>query len=154
MASEPAAEDTSPPIAADGPDTDRQPASPHEAKLIAIVEDDFSLAMTFRELLEEERGWKTLLLSDGEEALRVLPETRPDMILLDMNLPGLDGISLYRMLRARRETCSTPILIVTASHQWELQRNGLVSCQLMRKPFDLGELLLAVETLLAGGDDA
>ena len=117
-------------------------------KLIAVVEDDDTLAKTFCQVLEEERGWATLVLGDGEDALRMLPEIRPDMILLDMTLPGLDGVSLYRMLRARRETATTPILIVTASHEWELQRVGLEPGQLLRKPFDLDDLLLAVEALL------
>jgi len=97
---------------------------------------------------EEERGWDTMVVGDGQEALRVLPEAHPDMILLDMTLPGLDGISLYRMLRARRETATTPILIVTAHHAWELQRNGLEPHQLLRKPFDIDELLTAIETLM------
>src|SRR5689334_1504404 len=96
-----------------------------QARLIDIVEDDDTLASTFQQVLEEERGWSTMVVGDGEEALRILPAARPDMILLDVTLPGLDGVSLYRMLRGRRETAATPILIVTASHEWELQRLGL-----------------------------
>jgi DNA-binding response OmpR family regulator len=118
------------------------------ARLIAIVEDDTMLATTFKQVLEEERGWDTMVVGDGQEALRVLPEAHPDMILLDMTLPGLDGISLYRMLRARRETATTPILIVTAHHAWELQRSGLEPHQLLRKPFDIDDLLTAIETLM------
>lgn len=118
------------------------------SRLIAIVEDDGMLAAMFRQALEEERGWATLVLSDGAEALRVLPVARPDMILLDMTLPGLDGVSLFRMLRGRRETSSTPILIVTARHEWELRRLGLEPHQWLRKPFDLDDLLAAVERLL------
>jgi DNA-binding response OmpR family regulator len=116
--------------------------------LIAIVEDDSTLASTFQQVLEEERGWDTLVVSDGEEALHVLPTAQPDMILLDITLPGLDGVSLYRMLRARRETWATPILLVTASHEWELKRLGLEAHALLRKPFDLDDLLAAIEQLL------
>jgi DNA-binding response OmpR family regulator len=131
---------------ADGREPRAAPA--RAARLIAIVEDDALLATTFRQVMEEERGWTTLVLGDGEEALHALPAAQPDMILLDMTLPGLDGVSLYRMLRARRETWDTPILIVTASHEWELQRLGLEPRQLLRKPFDLDQLLAAVERLL------
>jgi DNA-binding response OmpR family regulator len=116
--------------------------------LIAIVEDDSILASTFQQVLEEERGWDTMVVGDGEEALHVLPSAQPDMILLDVTLPGLDGVSLYRMLRGRRETWATPILIVTASHEWELQRLGLEANALLRKPFDIDDLLAAVERLL------
>ena len=118
------------------------------SRLIAIVEDDGVLAAAFRSALEDERGWATLVLSDGAEALRELPVARPDVILLDMTLPGLDGVSLFRMLRGRRETASTPILIVTARQEWELRRLGLEPHQWLRKPFDLDDLLAAVERLL------
>lgn len=134
--------------------TTSQPAAetqcdPSDAsRLIAIVEDDDLLASTCRQALEQERGWTSLVLGDGEEALRVLPTARPDIILLDVTLPGLDGVSLYRMLRGRRETRDTPILIVTASHDWELQRLGLEPHQWLRKPFDLDDLLAAMERLL------
>ena len=116
--------------------------------LIAIVEDDATLASTFKQVLEEERGWETVIFGDGEVALHTLPAAQPDMILLDVSLPGLDGISLYRMLRARRETFATPILIVTASQDWELQRLGLKADALLRKPFEIDDLLVAVENLL------
>ncbi len=128
--------------------TGERKARDRASRLIAIVEDDDMLAMTFRQVIEEERGWSTLVLGDGEEAMHVLPSVRPDMILLDVSLPGLDGVSLYRMLRGRRETADTPILIVTASHEWELQRLGLESHQLLRKPFELDDLLMAIESLL------
>lgn len=120
----------------------------HTGTLIAIVEDDNMLASTFKQVLEEERGWATMVVGDGEEALRTLPTAQPDMILLDVTLPGLDGVSLYRMLRGRRETKATPILIVTASHDWELRRLGLEAHTVLRKPFDLDDLLAAIERLL------
>jgi two-component system, chemotaxis family, chemotaxis protein CheY len=133
---------------------DEQSPHPRASRLIAIVEDDDTLATTFQQVLEDERGWETVVLGDGAEAMRVLPETRPDMILLDVTLPGLDGVSLYRMLRGRRETWSIPILIVTASHEWELQRLGLEPGQLLRKPFELDDLLAAIERLLPDASDA
>lgn len=136
------------------PSIEDQPAPARLTKLIAVVEDDEILAQTFCEVLQEERGWATLVLGDGEDALRVLPEIRPDMILLDMTLPGLDGVSLYRMLRARRETAATPILIVTGSHEWELQRVGLEPGQLLRKPFNVEDLIIAVEALLQDSPDS
>jgi DNA-binding response OmpR family regulator len=138
---------TAPGTVTDAGDVGVQRAS-RSGTLIAIVEDDSTLASTFQQVLEEERGWDTLVVSDGEEALHVLPIAQPDMILLDVTLPGLDGVSLYRMLRARRETWATPILLVTASHEWELKRLGLEAHALLRKPFDLDDLLTAIENLL------
>jgi DNA-binding response OmpR family regulator len=116
--------------------------------LIAIVEDDDALANIFKQALKQERGWDAIVLGDGQEALRRLPEVRPDMILLDVALPGLDGISLYRMLRGRPETQDTPILIVTGYPDWEVRRHGLEPRQFLRKPCEIDELLSAVEQLL------
>ena len=116
--------------------------------LIAIVEDDRPLATTYQQVLEQEGGWQTLIVCDGEEALRQLPQTRPDLILLDYNLPGLDGATLYRLLRARPPTALTPILIVTASPDWVLRRAGLEPREYLHKPFDLDDLLAAIESLL------
>lgn len=117
--------------------------------LIAIVEDDQTLAITFQRALEEEGGWQTLVVGDGEEALHQLPEARPDLILLDLTLPGLDGATLYRLLRARPVTALTPILIVTASPDWKLRRAGLEPREYLHKPFELDTLLSAIESLLA-----
>jgi DNA-binding response OmpR family regulator len=127
-------------------------ATPRTSKMIAIVEDDEMLAKTFQDVLEDEPGWATRVLGDGEEAMSVIPTLRPDMIVLDVNLPGLDGISLYRIFRGHRETESTPILIVTASPEWDIQRHGLERYRLLRKPFDLDDLLSAVAALLDEGN--
>jgi DNA-binding response OmpR family regulator len=123
------------------------------AQLIAIVEDDQTLAGTYQQVLEEEGGWRTLVVDDGEEALHRLPELHPDLILLDMMLPGLDGAALYRLLRARPETARTPILIVTASQVWKLHRVGLEPSAYLHKPFEVADLLSAVAALLADPPD-
>lgn len=137
---------TEPPADHEAPeDTQLRRAKP----LIAIVEDDRTLAATYQRALEEEGGWQTLTFSDGEEALRQLPEARPDLILLDLTLPGVDGATLYRLLRARPRTALTPILIVTASQDWMLRRAGLEPREFLRKPFELDTLLAAIESLLA-----
>lgn len=137
---------TEPPADHDAPGN----TNPRRAKaLIAIVEDDRALATTYQHVLEEEGGWQTLTFSDGEEALRQLPEVRPDLILLDFTLPGVDGATLYRLLRVRPLTASTPILIVTASQDWMLRRAGLEPREFLRKPFELDTLLAAIESLLA-----
>lgn len=118
-------------------------------RLIAIVEDDKLLAVTYKQAIEDDGRWRTLVVGDGQDALHQLPGAHPDLILLDYALPGLDGASLYHLLRARPETATTPVLIVTASHEWELRRAGLEPLEYLRKPFELDQLLRAIETLLA-----
>ncbi len=120
-------------------------------KLIALIEDDEELASVVRSALEEVGSWRVVVMHDGAEAFKHLPTLQADLILLDINLPGLDGISLYRILQGHRETRQIPVLLVTASYEWQLSRQGLEprSIAILRKPFDLDDLLERVEGLLA-----
>jgi DNA-binding response OmpR family regulator len=70
------------------------------------------------------------------------------LILLDVGLPNLDGVSLYKILRGHSNTKNTPIVIITGSYDWELHRMGLQSGFLLRKPFNVHELLDIIEALL------
>ena len=120
------------------------------SKLIAVVEDDRELATLFQAALEEFGLWRVVLLHDGAEAFQRLPTLHADLIILDIGLPNLDGISLYRMLQGHRATSQTPVLFVTASYEWQLRRQGLEpgAMAVLRKPFDMNDLLERVRRLL------
>lgn len=117
-------------------------------KLIAIVEDDASLATMFQDVLEQAGNWQLHLYTDGQSAKDEIPELAPHLILLDVGLPALDGASLYKILRGHSNTRNTPIIVITGSHDWELHRMGLQSGLLLRKPFQMKELLFMVQALL------
>lgn len=117
-------------------------------KLIAIVEDDAHLATMFQDILTNAGRWQLHIFADGQAAKDQIPELAPHLILLDVGLPGLDGASLFKILRGHSHTKNTPIIVITASHDWELQRMGLQSSLLLRKPFEMQELLLMVRALL------
>ena len=116
--------------------------------LIAIVEDDAALAGMFRDMLGYAGDWRLHIFSDGQEARTSLPELRADLILLDVGLPNLDGASLYKILRGHSNTRNTPIIVITGSHDWELHRMGLQTGLLLRKPFEMEELLRMIRALL------
>ncbi len=122
----------------------------HPLKLIAVVEDDQELARLFQDILQDTGVWRVVVLHDGFEALQHLPALQADLILLDVGLPNLDGVSLYRILRGHRATCQTPVLFVTASHDWQLRRQGIEtdSAVILRKPFQMEDLLDRVAGLL------
>lgn len=117
-------------------------------KLIAIVEDDVHLVELFQDLLQVEDHWRLHIFSDGQSAKDQLPELAPQLILLDVGLPGLDGASLFKILRGHSNTKNTPIIVITASHDWELHRMGLQAGFLLQKPFQIQELLVMVRALL------
>jgi DNA-binding response OmpR family regulator len=120
-------------------------------KLIAVVEDDPDLADLFRDSMKDQAHWRLLFFPDGQIAKNTLPELQPDLILLDVGLPNLDGGSLYKILRGHSRTRHTPIIVITGSHDWELRRMGLQTGLFLRKPFKLQELLFIMHALL--GED-
>jgi DNA-binding response OmpR family regulator len=117
-------------------------------KLIAIVEDDPHLAEMFCDMLKFFGQWRLQIFSDGQTAKDQLPNLGADLILLDVGLPNLDGGSLYKILRGHSNTRRTPIIVITGSHDWELHRMGLQSGILLRKPFNMQELIRIIRALL------
>jgi len=115
---------------------------------VLIVEDDVALADFLSAELEAQQ-FAVELLHDGEEALRALGENRPyDLLILDLNLPRLDGISLIRKMRP--EHPRMPLLVLTARSQVEDKVNAFQSGadDCLTKPFSLAELLARVQALL------
>lgn len=117
-------------------------------KMIAIVEDDPVLAGWFQDALSFDARWRVQVFSDGQLARDQLTELGADLILLDVGLPNLDGVSLYKILRGHIRTRQTPIIVVTGSHDWELRRMGLEAGLFLRKPFKTQELLVMISALL------
>lgn len=113
---------------------------------ILVVDDEVQLQKALRRRLERE-GYQVVVAGDGEEALRLFDETRPDLVILDVMLPRLDGFGVLAELRARSDT---PIIILSARSD-ELDK--LVGFRLgvddyMTKPFSLAELVLRVAAIL------
>src|ERR1700738_5511081 len=102
----------------------------------------------FLDLLGCAGPWRLRVVSDGEEAKDRLPEIGAHLILLDVGLPNLDGVSLYKILRGHSNTKNTPIVVITGSYDWELHRMGLRTGLLLRKPFTVGELVSIIRALL------
>jgi diguanylate cyclase (GGDEF)-like protein/PAS domain S-box-containing protein len=82
-------------------------------KLILIVDDDLFVRLTFQDILQSE-GFDTVLAADGRSAMRIFHELSPDMILLDLIMPGMDGFEICREIRATKKGEYTPIMVVTA----------------------------------------
>ncbi|MDQ6879631.1 MAG: response regulator transcription factor [Candidatus Dormibacteraeota bacterium] len=116
------------------------------ASWILVVEDDNRLAATLERVLTAE-GHQVELAGDGMEALRRARERSPDLAILDVMLPGLDGIAVCRRLRA---TAQFPILMLTALAGTEERVRGLDSGadDYLVKPFAYQELLARVRALL------
>jgi two-component system, OmpR family, alkaline phosphatase synthesis response regulator PhoP len=118
-----------------------------EPARILVVEDEEALAEGLVLNLER-KGYAAELARDGEEALAKAAAERYDLVLLDLQLPRVDGFEVCRRLRA--ESDFTPILMLTARNQPDDVVYGLKlgADDYVVKPFDLGELLARVEGLL------
>ena len=80
---------------------------------ILIVDDDRDIRTLLADYLES-NGYRTLAAADGTAMWKTLDETRPDLIVLDLNMPGDDGLTLCRKLRA---TSSLPVIMLTARNE-------------------------------------
>ncbi|HYG58382.1 MAG TPA: response regulator, partial [Symbiobacteriaceae bacterium] len=83
------------------------------APTIMVVDDDPDVRTIVGVMLQR-AGYSVRTASDGQEAFRVIMEDRPDLLILDLMMPNLDGFQLVRLLRQRRWTQQIPLLVLTA----------------------------------------
>ena len=120
---------------------------------ILVVDDDLVSAEALSEILREE-GYRVAVAPSGQQAIRRLGEERADLILLDMMMPGLDGIEVIRQLRGRAEPAGPKIVAVTGDVTRERFEAVIAAGAdgFVRKPFQLGDLLSAIQLALAGNE--
>jgi two-component system cell cycle response regulator DivK len=118
--------------------------------LILIVEDNDKNMKLLRDVLGAS-GHTTLEAGSGEDGIRLARERQPDLVLMDIQLPGMNGIEALRVLRADPKTATIPIVAVTASVMQQDRKqfteagfNGFIS-----KPINLREFRQAVTDILA-----
>ena len=116
---------------------------------IVIVEDDEDIADSIRYNLERE-GFRVRVAMTGEDALNIILDRPPSLILLDLNLPHMSGFEMCRRLRAEAATARVPILILTARTDESDKVLGLNigADDYITKPFGMRELMARVNALL------
>lgn len=119
---------------------------------VLVIEDEPKMADLLKRGLEEE-GFEADVAYDGDNGLKAGKETKVDLIILDVTLPGLDGFAVARELRAAN--VKTPILMLTARDSTEMKVQGLDSGadDYVTKPFAFAELLARVRALLRRAED-
>lgn len=117
---------------------------------VLIVEDEQDIRELVRHHLEK-AGFSTISAADGREAWRKIQELPPDLVILDLMIPEMDGKEVTRLLKSREETRSIPIVMLTAKAE-EVDR--IVGFELgaddyLSKPFSPRELVLRVKAVLS-----
>jgi len=116
---------------------------------ILVVEDEDALATLLQYNLEKE-GYQVALAANGEEALLLVDERMPDLVVLDWMLPKISGIELCRRLRGRSETRNMPIMMLTARGEESDRIRGLDTGadDYVTKPFSMTELAARIRAVL------
>lgn len=122
-----------------------------DTKAIVVVEDNEAIAHLVREILNDVPGYGAVTVGHGAAALAVIAEVRADLVILDIDLPGINGFQVHDYLREHRATARVPVLFMSAApHQDELRRRGIESY--LEKPFDLDDLLDRVAAIFAADE--
>ena len=117
--------------------------------LILIVEDNDKNRKLVRDVLTF-KGYETIESETGEEGVRLAEERRPSLVLMDIRLPGIDGVEALRRLRAEEPTRGIPVMAMTASVMSE-DRQKIIAAGFdayLSKPLNVTEFVAAIAQLL------
>jgi DNA-binding response OmpR family regulator len=117
---------------------------------ILLVDDSETILMMEQMILQKE-SYEILMARDGKEGIKKAVEMKPDLILMDVVMPKMNGFEAVKWLRQREETKSVPIVMVTTEAEIESMEAGYVSgcSDYVVKPIDGLELLTKVKNLLS-----
>ncbi|MBW6468758.1 MAG: response regulator [Coriobacteriia bacterium] len=119
-----------------------------EAPLVLVVDDDRSIVGAMSNMLRA-KGFSTIAAYDGREAMAAIEEHKPDLILLDLMMPVMDGYQVIQEVKSSEETKDIPIVVMTA-HRIDRERTDLLelAAEQLRKPFAVEDLVERIEQFL------
>ncbi len=123
------------------------------SRTVLVVDDEQGIRIILKAALEFTAGWKVLLASSGTEGMAAAQANQPEAILLDVMMPGIDGISLFRQLQAQTSTQKIPVIFLTAQAR-EIERQELeeLGAGVILKPFEPEAIASQICTLLGWAD--
>lgn len=116
---------------------------------VLVVDDEPNIVLSL-EFLMEQAGFEVVTAEDGEQALARVGDTQPDLLLLDISLPGISGFDVLERLRGQEATAHLPIIMLTA-HGRDVEREkgmALGADDYITKPFSTQSLVEKVKALL------
>lgn len=127
----------------------REPNVPTDKGYVVLIEDEKNIAALVRYNLRKE-GFRVSIAGDGEEGLQLIERERPDVVLLDLLLPRVDGLEVCRRLKQREQTRSIPVIMLTAKAGEADKVTGLElgADDYVTKPFSPRELVARIRAVL------
>ena len=126
-----------------------QPAAEKTAavKTILVVEDDVGIGSFLTQAISQETHHQAMLVTDGFQALSVIESIKPNLFILDYQLPRMNGIELYDKLHAIEGLESIPAILISARlPKQDIEKRKIIG---MNKPLELDDFLRTIEELLA-----
>jgi twitching motility two-component system response regulator PilH len=132
-----------------GKERRKKPRMPHFGSSILIVDDSSTVVFALKKLLEQD-GYSVLTANNGEQALVTAETHKPDLILMDVIMPGMNGFQATRRIRKIVHLEATPIIIISASEQKteEFWLRKLGANDFLPKPITRGQLFPTIEKYL------
>jgi DNA-binding response OmpR family regulator len=117
------------------------------AQTILVVEDSSDISRLVRHILAQ-AGYNVIVAENGPDGWDAFEQSQPDLVLLDVNLPGIDGIELCR--RMKKASLSTPVIILTVQAETEAVQRGIRAGAntYLAKPFEINQLMAAINYAL------
>jgi DNA-binding response OmpR family regulator len=117
-------------------------------RIVIVVEDDKPIGELLAGVINDEEGYRAIHVTRPTEALHTMEQITPDLLVLDVGLPGMSGFELYDRLHRDTRLCSVPVMFETAvsrENRAEFRKRGIRN--VLQKPFDLNELIASVKAL-------
>ena len=117
-------------------------------RTVVVVEDDRPIGELLAGVINEEAGYRAILLTRPTEALHTMEQVKPDLLVIDVGLPEMSGLELYDRLHEDERLRSVPVIFETAvSREYgpEFRKRGIR--KVLQKPFDLNELIDGIKEL-------
>jgi PAS domain S-box-containing protein len=123
----------------------------HKSSCDILIVDDNEVNREYISFILGREGYKVVALSDGKSILKIIDEKKPELILLDIMMPDLDGFDICKILKANENTSSIPIIFITALDNINDKIKGFKcgAVDYIAKPFNNEEVLIRVKTQLA-----
>lgn len=120
-----------------------------QVKTVLIVEDDEAIGEVLIEVIQQETSYQVALARDGFQALNMLETVKPDLLILDYGLPGMNGLEFYDTIHLRKALEQLPVLFVSAEADSIQEKVKVRRLWLLEKPFEMSDLLAVMKQLLS-----